>query len=174
MGAKIFGIGLSKTGTTSLTNALKMLGYRAVHYPPTHQLTKILESHDAVTDTTVACCFPTLDRQYPNSRFILTTRDQSSWISSAAKEFQGRDVSEKWKRDVRQKLYGSITWDPDLFLSGYRRHHDYVKSYFKSRPQDLLVLDIVGGDGWEPLCNFLGKKQPIAGFPHRNKARIPA
>ncbi len=30
---KIFGLGLSKTGTSSLCEALRILGYRAVHNP---------------------------------------------------------------------------------------------------------------------------------------------
>jgi len=30
---KIFGLGLSKTGTSSLTDALNLLGVKAVHYP---------------------------------------------------------------------------------------------------------------------------------------------
>ena len=32
-GLKIFGLGLSKTGTSSLCEALRILGYRAVHNP---------------------------------------------------------------------------------------------------------------------------------------------
>lgn len=30
--SKIFGIGLSRTGTRSLSYALKILGYKSVHY----------------------------------------------------------------------------------------------------------------------------------------------
>ena len=42
---KVFGIGLSRTGTTSLTAALSMLGINVVHYPgleshPDHSLAK--------------------------------------------------------------------------------------------------------------------------------------
>ena len=53
---KIFGIGLSKTGTTSLAHALELLGYKTrdypglVHYAP-GDLTSIdaslLDAHDA-------------------------------------------------------------------------------------------------------------------------------
>ncbi len=30
---KVFGLGLSKTGTSSLTDALNLLGIRSTHYP---------------------------------------------------------------------------------------------------------------------------------------------
>ena len=37
-------------------------------------------------------------------------------------------------------------------------------------PEDrLLVIDIVGGDGWEQLCPFLGVPIPEEPFPHSNK-----
>ena len=49
--AKIFGIGLSKTGTSSLSEALEILGYSTVHFP--RSLSEIAY-YDAATDSTVA------------------------------------------------------------------------------------------------------------------------
>ena len=51
---KVFGIGLSKTGTTSLTSALGGLGYRAIHYPPLPDLRRTLADYDAAADTSDA------------------------------------------------------------------------------------------------------------------------
>ena len=78
---KVLGVGLSKTGTSSLSAALTILGYRTVHYPPLDRLRELLDDSDAATDTPVACSFRELDRQYPGSRFILTVRDPDSWLS---------------------------------------------------------------------------------------------
>ena len=39
--------------------------------------------------------------------------------------------------------------------------------YFKNRPQDFLNLDIIGGEGWEKLCEFLGKPIPDVPFPRK-------
>ena len=36
----VFGIGLSKTGTTSLNDALEILGYAAFHLPPITSVTR--------------------------------------------------------------------------------------------------------------------------------------
>lgn len=159
---------MSKTGTSSLSAALTILGYRTVHYPPLDRLRELLDDCDAATDTPVACSFRELDRQYPGSRFILTVRDPDSWLSSARREFEGRAVRESWKREVRLRTYGVLEWDAVAFLGAYHRHVRNVCSYFSSRPGYLLVLDIVAGEGWKPLCEFLGRPIPRRPFPHEN------
>ena len=52
-------------------------------------------------------------------------------------------------------------------LKRYCTHNMEVQ---REVPEDrLLVLDIVGGDGWEVLCPFLGLPIPHQPFPHSNK-----
>jgi hypothetical protein len=62
--SKVFGIGLSKTGTTSLHQAFLALGLRSLHYPPLPDLAALMRSHDGATDTSVACCFEDLDSMF--------------------------------------------------------------------------------------------------------------
>ena len=169
--AKVFGIGLSKTGTSSLTQALRILGYRSIHYPPLDNMLSILAGYDAATDTTIACCYDQLDVLYPNSKFILTVRDVKSWLVSAEREFAGRPVNEGWKQTVRTYLYGAKEWDPGKFADGYRRHCQGVETYFRHRPLDLLTMNIVAGEGWGVLCSFLGTPAPTQPFPHCNSTR---
>ena len=57
----------------------------------------------------------------------------------------------------------------ELYVEVYRKHIADVKEYFKNRPDDLLVIDVTSGDGWEKLCNFLEKEIPRKAFPHVNK-----
>jgi Sulfotransferase domain len=80
--AKVFGVGLSRTGTTSLHYALGFLGYRSIHFPPPHQLRELLNFYDAAVDTPVACVFKELAEAYPDARFVLTVRDMDSWLAS--------------------------------------------------------------------------------------------
>ena len=49
---KILGIGLSRTGTTSLTRALEILGLRAVHFP---RRLREIRRHDAATYARGGC-----------------------------------------------------------------------------------------------------------------------
>jgi hypothetical protein len=166
--AKVFGIGLSKTGTYSLTHALRILGYRSIHYPPLDDIPSILDRYDAATDTPIACCYEQLDGLFPSSKFILTVRDLSSWLVSAERAFRNKPAPEGWKQTVRLRLYGAKEWDSCKFAAGYHLHEQRVQSHFQHRPLDLLVMNIVSGDGWEVLCPFLGKPVPTHPFPHRN------
>ncbi|HET7503416.1 MAG TPA: sulfotransferase [Kofleriaceae bacterium] len=165
---KVFGIGLSKTGTTSLTRALELLGLRAIHYPPLPAVLDLLSEYDAATDTSVACMYRELATQFPDTKFILTVRDEASWLRSAEGEFARREVTLEWKLEVRRRLFGTTAWDPARFLDGFRRHDREVRAYFADQPHRLLVMDIIGGQGWAPLCNFLGCARPDAPFPHDN------
>lgn len=171
---KVFGVGLSRTGTTSLTKALRMLGYRTVHFPTSDEQ---IARHDAATDASVAYRFEELDRAYPGSKFILTVRDEEAWLRSYQ---QFRDQQTRIGRDwpmmrqaraVRLAVYGTEEFDRERWRAGYRRHNQRVLEYFANRPGDLLVMDITRGDGWEKLCPFLGKPIPNAPFPFANKSK---
>ena len=44
-----------------------------------------------------------------------------------------------------------------------------ARGYFsKNRPNDLLVMNICDGEGWEVLCPFLNKPIPNVIFPKKN------
>lgn len=171
-GGKIFGIGLSRTGTSSLTRALRLLGYSAVHFPRNRQQ---IDRHDAATDTPVAAEFEWLDAHYPGSKFIYTVRDLDTWLDSC------RRLWRKWKTTrfdpstfitrLHIQLYGSVDFSRDGFADAYRRHDSRVRRYFAGQSDRLLVLDICSGEsGWETLCPFLDRPAPAVPFPRINAA----
>ena len=164
----MFGIGLSRTGTTSLHLAFEILGFRSRHF--LWDL-KEIESLDAATDTPIARSYQSLDRDYPGSRFILTARDKQSWLASCAKKFARtpREGGRVWQ--LRMDLYGCVRFDAEKFSAAYDRHVEGVKEYFSGRSDQLLIMDICKGDGWEKLCPFLGVPVPDGAFPHRNESR---
>src|SRR4029079_3714264 len=83
-GMKIIGVGISKTGTSSLAAALTELGYRCVHgWPPWK-----LEHAKALVDVNAACRFRELDVMYPGSKFILTVRQREPWLESCRKHWE--------------------------------------------------------------------------------------
>lgn len=171
---KVFGIGLSRTGTKSLHKALCLLGFRAIHYPPLDHLSDILQYFDAATDTPIACSFRNLDSLYPDSRFILTVRDSRSWLASAELFFSSTPLpAEPWRVEVRQRTYGVLEWDRDAFLNAYQRHVEAVLNHFANRPEQLLVIDITAGEGWEKLCPFLELPAPGAAFPRAREHSRP-
>ena len=164
---KVFGIGLSKTGNTSLCAALKALGFNAMRYP---NQWRNFERHDAFTDATVAANFQELDRLFPDSRFILTVRDERSWLESCRAHFAERKTR-ALTRAVRLANYGAEEFNETLFRAAYRFHTLKVREHFSKRPEALLSLNICGQSktAWKMLCTFLKRDQPTTVFPWENK-----
>jgi 3'-phosphoadenosine 5'-phosphosulfate (PAPS) 3'-phosphatase len=180
---KIFGIGLSKTGTTSLAHALELLGCKTrdypglVHYSP-GDLTSIdaglLAAHDALTDTPIPSFYRELDAAYPDAKFILTIRDAEGWLKSCKKQFTQKlaDKQNEAHNQLFMDLYGCTVYDEQKFRAGYDRFVDGVQEYFKGRPGKLLIMNVAAGDGWETLCPFLNKPVPGIPFPKANVTQI--
>lgn len=183
---KIFCVGLPKTGTTSLHVAAQILGLRSVHWPNdattirelrqgTYKLS-VMEQCDLVSDIPIPAIFPQLDRAFPGSKFILTTRDRDSWLRSQAKAgFNARTAEPGSDREFyRTMLYGVNAYNEERFAWVYDEHHKLVERYFSGdRAGDLFTMDISkGGAEWEGLCAFLGLPVPDAPFPHSNVAGL--
>ncbi|MBW2998607.1 sulfotransferase family protein [Candidatus Woesearchaeota archaeon] len=175
---KIFGIGLNKSGTTSLHEALKIIGFNSAHCFFEDRITiqdKMkenidegkdilfgLEKYDALLDFNnlkdVMCLVSKLYLKYPDSLFIVTKRNKDDWVKSFTKHnelIHGLDKEQSKKNKiVYEQLYDKVLTDIDDF--------------FKDKP-NLLIMDICGGDGWEKLCPFLNKKIPKISFPYFNK-----
>lgn len=162
---KIFGIGLSKTGTTSLTVALGLLGYRAVHCPYLLRIDDVMAENDAATDTPIALAYQMLDYRYPGSKFILTHRNGVKWLQSM-NTFMPDIPRADWLDFIHYWLYGGVSFDSDRLVKSYGRHRHQVQSYFAGRPDQFLELNICAGEGWQTLCPFLGKPIPNVPFPH--------
>lgn len=127
----VFGIGLSKTGTTSLNDALDILGYRAFHLPPIARAGADgtirsdwpwwVWKYDAMTDLTVAVLHRELRAEFPNARFIYTRRDMTPWLASCAKHFT-RELRERriaqgqtYLAPLVKAFYGSDLFDEEGF-----------------------------------------------------------
>ena len=183
---KVFAIGLSRTGTKSLAVALNALGIRTKWYPNDIQTYRelvlgnyrlsILERYQALTDTPVVPFYPQFDRIYAGSKFVLTVREKQSWLDSCARHWQSSKVPPDnppfWQRFanfVDLCVYGCNAFNADRFSYVYDRHVKNVLEYFHDRPEDLLVIDICAGEGYEKLCPFLGHPIPRnVAFPKEN------
>ena len=176
---RIFGIGMHKTGTTSLNSAMKTLGFDSAHWQNAHWAKRIwnemqefgyshtLEKHYTLSDLPITLLYEKLDKAYPNSKFILTIRDECSWIKSVENHWNPElnQYRHQWNKDpfthkVHKLLYGQKGYNRELFLERYRRHNKEVLEYFKDRPNDLLVLKIDENTGWNKLCKFLNVLKP--------------
>jgi hypothetical protein len=126
---------------------------------------------DALTDLPAARFYRELDKAFPNSKFILTVRNEESWLRSCSKFFaKGKHRFFKWQQ-LHFDMYGANRFDSALFQEAYLNHLKDVKSYFANRPNDLLVMNIPNGDSWEKLCAFLEVEEPNRSFPKANAAK---
>jgi Sulfotransferase domain len=169
---KLFGVGISRTGTTSLAAALNQLGIPTIHWPTSmHAICK----YRGAVDTTVACRYVELDQIFPGSLFIYTERDASTWLESVRGHFRafGDDLMlpeghKQFAEEANIRLYGAIRPIDRTLLESYTRHHESLLSYFKRDPDRLLRMNLAKGDGWGSLCSFLGLPIVDAPFPHIN------
>jgi len=173
---KIFGIGFHKTGTTSLNVALSQIGYRVtgpngINDPEiaNNLITmcrEIVPLFDAFLDNPWPLLYQDLDAMYPDSKFILTLRPTEQWIKSIVTHF-GNQTTE-----MRKMIYGIgfPLGNEDIYKDRYDLHNEQVIAYFANRPDDLLVLKISEGEGWDKLSSFLGIDNIKTEFPHKNKA----
>ena len=117
---KVFGIGFYKTGTTTLYDALRTLGYHTVNgdtpgsYPGADDGATLIrqidagdfrlptfEMFDAFTDNPYFRIWREIHALYPDARYILTVRDEDAWIASCVKFFRHRRI-----RPMRVWMFG--------------------------------------------------------------------
>lgn len=189
---KVFGIGLSKTGTTSLAKALRILGYNAkswawdgtiIDWPEFYRL-------EAATDTPCAAQFESLYHTFEDSKFIHTTRDAESWNRSVEHHFGAQygieapsEFEEMWKDEdfwgwgrkncirfmkIHQNLYsGHESWK-----SAHEEFRKRVEEFFREeRQKRYLKIDITESERWDKICDFLEEDIPNVEFPHLNKTK---
>lgn len=122
---------------------------------------------------------------YPEAKVILTVRDPESWYESArrnnyelyntAARSMVVNLSRPFAPIVGQsfRMIDNLVWkgafggkfeDRQHAMRVFERHIEEVKEYV---PEDRLLV-YHAGEGWEPLCEFLGVEAPDEPFPHLN------
>ena len=174
---KIFGIGLQKTGTTTLGSCLKILGYKHMTYnneaivmlreKKLVDLHSIIRKYDSFEDEPWAHSYKHLYSWYPNAKFILTIRkDSEIWFRSMYYHCQRIKYNQH-----RRYFFGFEVpfGNKDNYIAKYEKHNKEVMNFFKDKKSQLLVVCWENGDSWEKLCPFLDKAIPKRNFPHSNK-----
>jgi Sulfotransferase domain len=176
---KYLGVGLSRTGTTSVANAMGALGLNVIHWAP-ERLSDVVEGRttnptfrryddvDAVLDLPAALFSDELTLAYPGLKLILTIRDEDQWWRSVSQHYR-RVVFPNgyWRHSESQLAYGSDQVDEFIWRKRYREHNQRIIA--TTPPDRLLIMDLEKGDGWLTLCNFLGCDAPDYEFPWTNR-----
>ena len=175
----IFCIGLVKTGTSSLLEALNILGWPGCNDIPAMQdswteffnnvstvpLGGLTNRYRAFSQNPVALLYSALSAWYPEAKFILTERDTNQVIASML-------IHVAWNRlhpepkPSHVASWTNLTTSEDEGL--YPRHSKQVRAFFEDKPVPLLIMDVTQAPQWEPLCEFLQVPVPAPTFPHFN------
>lgn len=174
---KIFGIGLQKTGTSTLGVCLKKMGYQHISYNDNaisyfreanfQKLQSLIERYDSFEDEPWAHAFHYLYSWYPRAKFVLTVRkDPEAWFNSMCQHCQRIPHNPH-----RRFFFGHDTpFDhKDEYIKVYKNHIQNVLRTFKEDKDKLLVVCWEENDGWKQICDFLNTQVPDIPFPHANK-----
>ena len=141
----------------------------------------------AVTDMPCAAFWEELIAAYPEAKIILVERNVEDWYQSfdvIITELFSRaaDVSVEYLEPMvcgsrialmsRKMIYGYFHANTPSQLRQNARgvYQEHYKRIRQAAPKDKL-LEYRLGDGWEPLCKFLGKNMPEGiPFPKKNEA----
>jgi hypothetical protein len=177
--SKIFGIGLNKTGTTTLGECGKILGYRCVSgckelledvvlRRDFSRVKQMVGENDFFEDWPWPLIYEELDQMFPRSRFILTVRrDSMAWLDSLKRHSMRTHPT----GHCRKLAYGyNFPHRREKeHLEFYLQHNENVRRYFAGRDDNFIEICWEKGDGFEKLCRFLGKDVPDVPLPHANQ-----
>lgn len=195
MTLSVIGAGFGRTGTLSLKAALEMLGvgrcYHMVeiianpHFATAWEQAadggpvdwnQIFAGYGATVDWPAAAFYRELADHFPKARVILTVRDSESWFESTQNTIfsplvrqQNSDNSGENRGRMAEKIiidgtFGGQQHDKAAAIAIYEAHNKKVQEVIA--PERLLVYHL--GQGWDPLCEFLGYPVPDAAFPRVN------
>lgn len=180
---KVFVLGLSKTGTTSVGNALALLGYKRIGWKDIRSrhlvhtfihgdLSALVDQahyFDAFEDLPWPYVYHEMAEMYPNAKFVLTLRkDEDTWLKSMRRHM-GRGT---W--EPAAFFYGAqnVDGNEQIVLNYYRNHTANVRDYFKDKPDRYAELVIDDGDvNWNVLCQVAQCPEgltPTVEFPKSN------
>jgi hypothetical protein len=192
---QVIGAGFGRTGTTSLRKALLLLGYdpcyhmqialtrlhmrfwvRAVCEPVDFR--EFFRNYRATVDWPSCEFYKELMAAFPDAKVLLTVRDPEAWYDSTLETLWAIDHAFPWwfPKSMVQ-MHDRLIWnrrfrgefaDRAKSIAVYNAHLEEVRRTVP--PQKLLEFDV--RDGWQPLCDFLGRAVPAdTPFPHLNDRR---
>ncbi len=188
MALSVIGAGFGRTGTESMKLALETLGLGPCHHmkdvmadPEQMALWRAAAQGDlpdwdeafagykSAVDWPTAYFWRELSTHYPEAKILLTVRSAESWYESMANTIfkslkASTDPASIGLKLIAQGVFGGRLDDRAHAMAVYEKSIAEVQAAFTQ--ERLLTYTL--GDGWEPLCRFLGKPVPDTPFPRIN------
>ena len=190
MALSVIGAGFGRTGTESMKLALEALGMGPCHHmkavlsnPDQTALWRSLAGgggpdwdaafagYNSTVDWPGAYFWRELSQVYPDAKIVLTVRSAESWYASMEKTIlkvlkASTDPASVGSKLIGQGVFAGRFDDRAHIIAMFEKNTADVQAAFDG--ERLLTYTI--GDGWEPLCRFLGQPVPDTPFPRTNSA----
>jgi len=189
----VIGSGLGRTGTKSLQSALNMLGVGPCHHmaevfthPETMSLwieagagrpdwDAIFAEYGSAVDYPSAAYWRELSAYFSGAKVVHTVRDPDAWFDSTQATIFAQG-------GLAMQAIASGEGIPAAFFASFTgpfggRFHDrpFMTDYFRRHSEEVIatipterLLVYEAGQGWEPLCQFLGLPIPAEVYPFEN------
>ncbi|MGW8194249.1 MAG: sulfotransferase family protein [Desulforhopalus sp.] len=190
MALKIIGAGMGRTGTASLKVALETLNIgRCYHMTEVlkhpeyiqHWINAaegngdwdtIYNGYSATVDNPGCNYWKELAEYYPTAKVILTSRDANTWFDSTNETIHSVEFARFMKNSPFGEMIQKTMWDR---MENRMQDREYMVEFFNKRSAEIIdsiaaerLLVYHVGDGWTPLCEFLGVPAPDTAFPRIN------
>lgn len=198
MPLSVIGSGFGRTGTLSLRIALERLGFGPCYHMlevlehPEHvkfwaaaasgedvDWDDMFAPYAATVDNPACSYFAELADYYPEARVIHTVRDPERWFESTRNTifspenqrrlsdlFEGPEIDVMMSKILDETFDGRVD-DRQHAITVFEQH---TKNVVRAIPADRLLIFRVR-EGWQPLCEFLGKPVPDEPFPKVNSTQ---
>ena len=193
MALKVIGSGLGRTGTKSLQTSLNILGFGPCYHmlevfarPESMALwieagngrpdwDAIFAGYASAVDYPSAAYWRELAAFYPEAKVLHTVRDPDEWFESTQATIfapdgfvrratnSGDATGLAFLKSFTGAIYAHLH-DRSFLTDYFCRHTEEVKATIS--PERLLIYK--SGEGWEPLCAFLGAPIPDEPYPSEN------
>jgi hypothetical protein len=138
---------------------------------------KLVDGYRAFVDWPGCYFWQEFADTYPDAPVLLSVRDPEKWYQSAyetiyqviqhAHSLDDPEIRQRMKAAdsiVFQATFEDRFEDRAFAMGVFEAHNEAVQRAIPA--ERLLVYQV--GDGWEPLCEFLGRPVPDHDFPHVN------
>ncbi len=213
--SKIFCLSMQRTGTTSVGKFFKSFGYNVAGWPESKRnnwsyhweqgnFEKIFNSKDFRSNQVfeddpwwLPEFYKVLYHRFPNSKFILFTRNEDKWFNSMLSHSKGKilgntkihckvyrreeDFLNTFQKQKERLLYDGKKSDNLLELKGYENHYKKlyftrnveVKDYFALKaPESFFTCTLEDPLKWQKLAGFMNLKIPQYFDIHENKSNL--
>ena len=173
-------VSLPRTGTMSISQMFKDLGYEVNHVPgPDYQV--FMERADMVSDTPMFA--PSVIEETlklsDDIKYIYIEKDAAAWAASMMKvglnhAYNGMldqvnageelSIHAKTDFDALNDVMANTPFDELTGIAAFNVHRERILEII---PHDRLLMYSFS-QGWEPLCELTGQPLPSKAVPHLN------